>query len=138
MTAAVRRTLTALVLAFGLALMHGGIGQAMACSGMSQMASMTMPAATDLVHGHDASSAVDHTAHHEPGDKPVAAHGDGMCMSTPATASGGDSKAGPSTVAAYVLPYATGQPQHKVTISAATGREPPAPDLISELCVIRR
>lgn len=137
MTAVVRRAMVALVLAFGLALMHGGIGQAMACSGMSQMASMAMPTGVQLAQDHEADAAIDHSKHHEPGDKPVAAHAGTMCVSTPAISGGGDTKAGATT--ALLTPSAFGgQPQHVVTISEATGRQPPPPDLISELCVIRR
>lgn len=137
MTAVLRRTLIALVLAFGLAMMHGGIGQAMACSGMSQMTSIAMPPAAELPQGHDAESAVDHTKHHEPGDQPVSAHGGAMCASTPAISSGGDTKAGASAVALVPTAF-IGQPQHTITVSRATGREPPPPDLVSVLCVNRR
>lgn len=137
MSAVLRRALIALVLAFGLALMHGGIGQAVACSGMAQMAPEAMPTADELPHGHDADSVVDHSQHREPGDQPVSSHGSDMCMSTPATASGGDSKAGPSVIALTQAAF-IGQPQHTPTICRATGREPPAPDLVSVLCVNRR
>lgn len=137
MRAVVRRTLTALVLAFGLALMHGGVGQAIACTEMSRMASQTMPTEAQLAHGHDARSAVDHAEHHQTANPPTSAHVSGTCVSTPVTCSGGDFKAGAAAPVASPLSFG-GQPQHAVTISKATGRTPLPPDLVTDLCVIRR
>lgn len=131
-----RRVLVAPLLALGLILMHGGIGQAMACSAMAQMASAPSMDSRTMAHGHDASTVVDHSEHHEPGNQPVTAHASGMCVGTPATTGGGDFKAGAgadATAAVFVSP-----PRHTISISRATGREPPAPDLVSVLCVIRR
>lgn len=134
---ALRRTLIALVVAFGLAMMHGGVGQAMACTGMAGMASQAMPTEAQLADGHDVSSAVDHSQHHEPANPPTSAHASGVCVTTPVMGCGGDSNTG--GMAAALTPTSfVGQPQHAVTVSNETGRTPLPPDLVSELCVSRR
>lgn len=132
----VRRGLVTTVLAFALILMHGGIGQAMACAGMDQRAAME--AATSSAHAmtSDSSNMVDRCSpHHQPGGRP-AVHSAEMCLSTPAGSGGGGSKAG--TVAPVVRehPMPT-SPTYVGTITRAGGREPPAPDLVSVLCVNR-
>ena len=135
--AATRRGLVALIAAFGLVLMHGGIGQAVACTGMDAMAEASFMShhdmAAEMLHAQGR-----HAEHHQPADQPNSQlHSADMCISTPAqTSSGG---AGSSPAALVVLSQAA-EPvvAHRPTVSRETGRCPPPPDLISELCVNRR
>jgi hypothetical protein len=129
-----RRPVIALSLAFALALMHGGIGQAMVCGGMDAMTAMSMgPAA--LSSSTPAINAVAAGQHHQPVDQPEAMH-TSMCVSTPAAVGAGGSKAGPAVI---------GLIDHRLqSVDRAllpgvrpTGHGPPTPDLVSELCVIR-
>jgi hypothetical protein len=78
--AALRRGLIAVLLSIGIAAMHGGIGQAMSCTGtpstLSAAASPTaMTANVRVMAGH--------SLHHEPANHPLLmAHATGTCIST--------------------------------------------------------
>lgn len=121
-----RRIPTALALAFGLVLMHGGIGQAMACTGMPA----TLTTTSDMPTG------TSHDQHHN--DPPAAprprGHGATVCVSTPASAS---ALAAPAGLTAAVPDAVRHLQQHWVRVTGPTGREPPAPDPVSDLCVSR-
>jgi hypothetical protein len=131
----VRRGLVTTVLAFALVLMHGGIGQAMACAGMDQMATVDAATSNAQAMKPDSSHMVDrHSQHHQPGGRPTA-HSAEMCVSTPA-GSGAGSKAGPAVPVTLEHPTLTTS-TYVGTVTRASGREPPAPDLVSVLCVNR-
>ena len=134
-----RRAFVALLLTFGLALMHGGIGQATACNSMAAMANANMAPSMTTSGSVVASAApeVEMVDHHQPGHDPATAHASGMCVAAPAGSSGGGSKAWTSAAAPASYNY-LGQPQRPATTTRATGREPPAPDLVSVLNVNRR
>ena len=135
-----RRGLRALLLAFALTIMHGGFGQAVACAGMSAIASPTMTVMPGMGSGttpiSDPLAAGDHAQHHQPFDHPMSIHVAAMCVSPPATASSGGAKGGGAVTALVSQRFQLNYP-YRPTISLATGRELPAPDLASELCVIR-
>ena len=137
-----RRVVAPLLVAIGLVLMHGGVGQAQACQDMSAMAQQAavdqaMSGAEPIqMAGHDSQLTALHSQHHQPGHDPVGTHASGMCVSAPAACSGGDPKSGPAITSIDRVPRIT--PTGVMSIRRATGRHPPAPDLVSVLCVNRR
>jgi hypothetical protein len=142
---ALRRVLVPLLVALGLLLMHGGIGQAVACTGMSGSSAATpmeIPTATPMgptPAGHPVAAGTQSSqaVHHQVANDPLGGHHNQMCLSTPTKTSGGGPNAAPALLGAAV-PQALVGPRRPATVTRATGREPPAPDLMSVLCVIRR
>lgn len=122
-----RRIPTALALAFGLVLMHGGIGQAMACTAMPATMSTTPAMPTGASHDH----------HHndQPADAPPRGHGATVCVSTPAGSAGGVTA--PAPLVAVVADVGRHLQQRWLRVTGPGGREPPAPDPVSDLCVSR-
>lgn len=140
MNTAARRAAVVLAVAFGLALMHAGVGQVMACDARTSMTSTaasmgSMDSMPPMTVGHPTEPR--HAEPGHPGQPPVAAHGGQMCLSTPAGASVKASTSAPA-VASLTVPAASWRPRHHAGLTRATGREPPHPDLVRVLCVNRR
>lgn len=135
------RATVGLLLSVALLLMHGGIGQAMACTGapVTAMTSMSMSASASTEDGTPVNNAPssEQSQHQKPTQNPTAAHHSQMCLSTAVGADGGGTKAGPSVVA-VVLPRAALPAAERVRVGRPAGRHPPTPDPISVLCVNRR
>lgn len=136
-----RRAVIALSLAFALALMHGGIGPAMACGGMPAMPampamSMGLSAISSSMPAVNTQAAGQQAQHHQPADQPTAMH-TSMCVSTPAVAAAGGSKAGPAVIGLLDQRLQPSDDRALLPGARPIGHEPPTPDLVSELCVIR-
>ena len=83
-----------LLVALGLTLMHGGIGQAAGYHDMSGMSSQMTGSAPMPATGTEASTTTrrlgaEHAHHHQPSLPPLAAHGADMCMAAAVSASSG-------------------------------------------------
>jgi hypothetical protein len=130
-----RRALVAAVLAVGLALMHGGPGQALACNGMSAAATKAKHQHGSQMPARDPMASGRHAQHHQPVDQPKGLSSPDQCLATPSSPSSGGSKVGPAASAA--LPR---QPQadSRCLLSDYVSPELAAPDLVSVLCVNRR
>lgn len=133
LTLGLHRALTPLLALLGLLLMHGGIGPAVACTGMSD-SSMTVR--MEMTQGMPATAPPTVVWTGMPIAKPpVAGHHGDMCLSTLTEKGGLSHAAPPQPVAVLREPPTTSR---NLAVTRATGREPPAPDLVSVLCVIRR
>jgi hypothetical protein len=134
---AARRGLVVLVVAFGLVVMHGGVGQAQACVGA--MSGMPTPTSPTLMseHSHDDTAVDVEDPSGKPTKSPASAHSSDLCSSTPAASGGAGPDTAPAlTATSFVLvPCIDLEPG---AVSDVTGRHPPPPDLVTELCVNRR
>lgn len=137
------RALMPLLVALGLTLMHGGIGQAAVCHDMSGMSSGMTGSAPMPATGTEASTtagrlSAEHAHHHQPSLPPLTAHGADMCMAEPVSASGGGPKPSPQSITLAGPPAAVSVVGSPPTMTLARGQIPPAPDVVSVLCVNRR
>jgi hypothetical protein len=134
----VRRVVLAVGLVFALAVMHSELGPAMSCAGgpSTAMAMMPMEHGRSLAATHPMTPG-DDVQHQQPPGQPASAHGAEMCVSTPAATGAGAPRAGPAAIGIQVVDLPTQAGQPVVLAVAATGREPPTSDPVSELSVIR-
>lgn len=131
------RGLIGLLIALGLMLMHGGVGQAQACIGAaSGVPTPTSPTLTSE-HRHDNTPVDAEDPADKPTKPPASAHSSDLCSSTSVTSSGAGPDAAPALAVDFLaaLPCIVLRPG---AVSDVTGRHPPPPDLITELCVNRR
>lgn len=138
----VLRSLAAAVVAIGLALMHGGVGQAMTCDGLSTSAMSPIPAATPSMNGAGSDSGGDHSmavqvAPKESHPSPVNAHVPEMCVATadtpPTQMAGSSAKPTASTGAIHHF-----IDDRSLNARHRSGRQPPSSNVVAVLCVNRR
>lgn len=134
---AARRGLVVLVIVLGLVVMHGGVGQAQACVGA--MPGMPTPTSPTLMseHSHDDVAVDVEDPSGKPTKSPASAHSSDLCSSTPAVSGGAGPDTAPALAATALVPVPCIDLKPGA-VSDVTGRHPPPPDLITELCVNRQ
>ena len=130
-----RRGVLALLVVAALTLMHGGVGQAAVCGPSMLPMPMSMPG--DVAPMSNSGSDEAHDVHHQPADQPIKAHSKNMCVSA-AISVGGDGKNAGSGASQAVVDDVVLPLRDLMSVSDRTSWDPPRPDLISELCVVRQ